>query len=134
MGWDFGEKSKEELVTNRTRTWDSDGTKAVCLAHCVRGKTLWTVWEVTNSEGTKRFVGCDLLDSHMFDGELLWGYKDMCESVQPYNYDCPLAFLEMVPVASEEWRAKVRAHAAAHSGSRMQVNYHGSSNPQGCLF
>ncbi len=52
-----------------------------------------------------------------------WGYKDMDESMGPYNYDCPLGILNAAdPVeklysgwaleTATNWRAKVRAHWA----------------------
>jgi hypothetical protein len=46
-----------------------------------------------------------------------WGYKDIEECMGPYEHDCPLAFLDMVPepVRPEgyhDWRAEVRKYHA----------------------
>ncbi|WP_240754701.1 hypothetical protein [Parasulfuritortus cantonensis] len=44
-----------------------------------------------------------------------WGYKDLCESMGPYYYTCPLSYLDMVPVANADWRGQVRAWHAARN-------------------
>jgi len=36
----------------------------------------------------------------------------MCESMHPYYYSCPLAYLDAVPVACEEWRQLVLQYHA----------------------
>lgn len=128
MGWTYSHviTEKAAMVANRIAAWSSrrevDGKQVVvsgtCLAHSVRGKCLWTVWEVKSIsvDGNelpvvRRFIGLDLLSK---DGT--YGYKDMDESVHPYYYDCPLKFLDMVPeVASQEWRDGVRAYHAKRS-------------------
>lgn len=115
MGWSFSyePQSKSSLIKERTeRQWNISQTKSwTCLAHAVRGNVLWTVWEIADisSNVPRRFIGCDLLGTHGGEG---WGYKDMSEEMHPYFYSCPLSYLEMVPVASEEWRAGVRAYHA----------------------
>lgn len=84
------------------------------LTSCIRGNVLWTVIEITllvDSENHKkghkhRYIGCFLLQGS--GGE--WGYKDMCESIHPYYYSCPLSYLKMVPVANAKWREQVIKH------------------------
>jgi len=116
MGWDFTRNaSKADIVRERTKTWVYDGRKGETLTHKVIGKTLWTVRKVTEIASGKQlslYIGCDLLDSQKGFG---WGYKDMGEEMHPYYYDCPLAFLDMVPVACQEWRDKVIAWHARNS-------------------
>lgn len=132
MGWTFGWSRRKDLITERIRNWentkDYDYTvKSTCLAHCYRGGVragvLWTVWEqtFTNPDGTPAkptvlYIGCDKLEYKRMspkhfpysDGD--WGYQDMCESMHPFYYSCPLKYLDMVPVACEEWREGVRAY------------------------
>lgn len=123
MGWSFGWGSFRGLVSDLARGWTRPSSKdlsfvvtSTCLAKCFRGNpafagTLWSVWEqvFTNSDGSEtkppeRFIRCDLL--RCTSGE--WGYKDMCESMGPYYYNCPQKYLDMVPeVANASWREKV---------------------------
>lgn len=118
MGWTFSyDNSRREIIARRTQgTTQADGTRWECLRHTAIGNVLWTVWEVTPGDTTKpasRFIGCDLLAS---GGKSMgWGYKDMCESMGPCYYTCPLSYLEMVPPRNEEWRAMVREYHAARS-------------------
>ncbi len=113
MGWTFTQGAKKQDIVNRLiKPWESAETKAETLAYKVVGKTRWTVSKRTKKADGKvdLFSGCYLLDSD--NG---WGYKDMCESMHPYNYDCPLKFLDMVPVACQEWRDGVVAWHAKNA-------------------
>jgi hypothetical protein len=81
------------------------------LHRSVHGDVLWTVEELVRykePEERTRSIGCYLLEVRG-DGA---GYKPMDESMHPYYYTCPLAYLDMVPEANSEWREKVRAHHA----------------------
>lgn len=125
MGWLFTQgQTLKELIVRQTKGWEhtqQDGTviKNICLRHCYRGGSfsgvLWTVWERTFEKDGQpvkpadRWIGCDLL---RFQNGYGWGYKDMAESMHPYFYSCPLGYLALVPVASEEWREGVRAYHA----------------------
>ena len=111
MGWLFTYgASKADVVKECTR----GSERAACLAHSVYGNHLWSVWETKPADGAppKRLIVLDLLGSSRGEG---WGNKGMDESMGPYTYDCPLKFLDMVPVACQTWRDKVRAHHAAKS-------------------
>ncbi len=118
MGWSFGyNQTKESLVQeltqsgtgsypeNKMLTWN-------CLAHSLRGNSLWSVWERLNSESGEsiRYIRLDLLSYASQHGG--YGYKSMSEACGPYYYNCPLKFLEMAPVANQEWRDKVIANHA----------------------
>ena len=110
MGWLFTcGLTRRGLIADRIQKENSNGTLWQCLAHCLKGNVLWTVWEITRPGGKQdRFIGCDLLRCQPGYG---WGYKDMTESVHPYYYSCPIKYLEMVPeVANEEWRQRVRVY------------------------
>ena len=109
MGWTITPGAKRrDVIKERTTDYEDNTQRRECLARAVRGKVLWTVWEITiKRDGrTQRYIGCDILGT---DGEGNYGYKDECESVGPCHYSCPLKFLRMVPeVACEGWRQKVR--------------------------
>jgi hypothetical protein len=101
MGWYYGyNNSRADIIREIT----TDGAKT--LRKFTSGNTLWTVQET--KDGAK-FIGCYLLQRA---GRNEWGYKPMDESMHPYYYSCPLAFLNDAPSACEEWRLKVRAYHA----------------------
>lgn len=128
MGWTTSQswRTRHDVIEHRTQNsiWYPDNGKHqrrhTCLAHCVRGNILWTVWETVNidlltSNFCKfRYIGCDLIQN--FGKEEGHGYKDMCESMGPYYYNCPLSYLKMVPeVANQEWRdAVIKYWAVRH--------------------
>jgi len=123
MGWLFTHgQTLKEIIVRRTTGWETTHendtlVKTTCMKHCYRGGAfsgvLWTVWERTfEKDGdavrpAERFIGCDLLKYQTGYG---WGYKDQEESMHPYQYSCPLAYLTVVPVACEAWREGVRAY------------------------
>ncbi|MBK6744569.1 MAG: hypothetical protein IPG66_17045 [Hydrogenophilales bacterium] len=123
MGWSVTyDKSLAGLIEELTKTeTQSDGSGWECLRHATVGNVLWTVWEVTPATPVPpkayrppyRFIGCHLLAP---GGKGFgWGYKGMDESVGPVYYTCPLAYLDLVPVASAAWREQVRAWHAARN-------------------
>lgn len=114
MGWLFTQgQTRAQLIQHLIRTQDSELARRVTLAHCTKGNVLWTVREVTYKTPAsgylpgfaQRYIGCDLLACQRRYG---WGYKDLCESMGPCYYHCPLAYLAMVPEANAHWRAAVR--------------------------
>ena len=113
MGWLITTgASRADVIRDRVTDEETDTQRRQCLASAVRGNVLWTVWEITRKDNgeTVRYIGCDLLGT---DGEKNWGYKDMEESMGPYQVNCPLKFLSLVPqVTNEGWREKVRQHHA----------------------
>lgn len=113
MGWLITTgASRADVIRDRVTDEETDTQRRQCLASAVRGNVLWTVWEITRKDNgeTVRYIGCDLLGT---DGEKNWGYKDMEESMGPYQVNCPLKFLSLVPqVTNEGWREQVRRHHA----------------------
>lgn len=110
MGWLFTRGlSRKDLIKERVQKYEDANMVMTTLAYCVRGNCLWMVRESTskNFGDSIKFIELDLLGSNKSDG---WGYKDMEEQMHPYYYSCPLAYLEMVPVACEKWREGVRAY------------------------
>ena len=109
MGWMFSTawSDRKSIIRHLIRNESDDNRTRTCLAHCLRGNVLWTVWEINrHDDTTKRYIGCDLLQNGGA-GEG-WGYKDMDESCAPFYYTCPMKYLNMVPeVANQEWRDEV---------------------------
>lgn len=103
MGWDFIDgHSKKDVIALITKD---------AFAHTVKGNVLWTVQEY---KGTK-IIGCYLLGTSKSNTPGVkpsWGFKDLCEAVHPFYYNCPLSYLGMAPVACQEWRDKVVAYHA----------------------
>lgn len=129
MGWDFRRSGTQadvvnDLIKDFPRTpetaWSNReqrtyltglDVQSTTLAHQRYGETLWVVSEVVKFDSEKeverkRYITCFLLDG--------LGYKGLGEASHPYYYSCPLAFLDMVPVACEEWRELVREWHKQH--------------------
>lgn len=56
----------------------------------------------------------------------VWGYKDMCESSQPFYYDCPAGILALLSPTDDEnanaWRAECRRTLAEKAAKRKLRN------------
>ncbi len=119
MGWLFKSGyDKSMLIKDLIKGEENEQQARRTRVHCVRGNVLWSVIEITHKQEhrTERFIACHLLASEKGYG---WGYKDMCESMHPLYYSCPLKYLEMVPeVANESWRELVRHY---HQRRNVQV-------------
>lgn len=114
MGWLFTRgQTRADLIQRLTKPEEGDKSSYRTLAHCTKGNVLWAVQEVVFKQGNprfeagapQRFIGCYLIAPQKGFG---WGYKDMEESMHPYYYHCPLAYLDMAPEACVAWREKVR--------------------------
>lgn len=113
MGWLYSQQwdTKESLVQHLLNglPWYN------VIAHSVNGNNLWMVCEKKPDapEGAEnRWLGLVMMQSGRGDG---WGYKDMSESAGPYESNCPLKYLDMVPDPggyATEFRARVRAYHA----------------------
>ena len=132
MGWLVSSTwTRKSLIQERTECWSTKKNSvaegkptyivSTCLKHCYRGNAfsgvLWGVWEQrlhdtqTDAElKTELFISCDLLRCSRGEDGREWGYKDMEESMGPCYYSCPLGYLEMAPVANENWREDVRKY------------------------
>ncbi len=98
MGWSFTKnQSKRDLIQRLT----SDATDHPMLASSTIGNHLWTV---RRHPTLGLYIRLDLLSKEKGYG---WGYKAMSEAMYPYYYTCPLRYLEIVPVANQEWRNAV---------------------------
>lgn len=101
MGWTFLYDAPEKRDVIADVTKGSDTLK--CVRKAIHGNELWTIWQ--NTETGLKYIVLFLLARS--NGN--WGYKDMTESMGPYYYQCPLSFLDEVPVVNEEWRKGVRS-------------------------
>lgn len=110
MGWlcDTYPRSKADFI--RSRFQDFAPAAEVIAHHCVT-RTLWMVLEVKdNSKHYTRWpVGHRFLLLDLVECEKgCWGYKDMDETCGPYESDCPLRFLDMVPQPEGQYVADFR--------------------------
>jgi hypothetical protein len=113
MGWTFlyNAPEKRHVIEDVTR----EGETVKCVRKSTVGNHLWTIWE--RKEDGHKFIVLFLLARDRGN----WGYKDMTESMHPYYYDCPLSFLDEVPVASEDWREGVINHHSAEKNRRRML-------------
>lgn len=113
MGWSFNcsPSAKKDFVASLTKGWSSNGVDTKWLTYSCRGNCLWGV-VVQSKEGKEvgRFIALSLLARD----KGCWGSKDLDESCGPYEVNCPLSYLDLVPTCnssySPAWRAKVRAY------------------------
>ena len=124
MGWTSWQTNFKGMMEDRLARQENDHAIWETIAHCFRGNpitggTLWYIVERTSkADGSKkRFIACDLIRRR---GRYEMAYKDMNESMHPFYYSCPLKYLDMVPVANEGWRAKVREYHNQIAKRRME--------------
>ena len=104
MGWSTGWQDWKSLERDLV---DYGGRRIIVAKKLVNLRHFWSVVEDVITK--ERFIRLDLIRTVRSD----FGYKDLCESMHPYVYDCPLEFLDLVPqVASEEWRKGVQEYQA----------------------
>jgi len=108
MGWTttidpstIKEEAADYIRRNNTDRWK-------VLKHTLRGNVLWAVVEVSYENKPAQMAIICVLFRRWRDGVV--GWKDMCESMGPYQFSVPLHYLEMVPVANQEWRDRVLAY------------------------
>lgn len=117
MGYLSGWDSAKELKAHILRDDATPEYKAIAHATTNVGRNLWVVYEKRDGSGA-RLLALYLLRSYR--GE--WGYKSVSESMGPAETDCPLRFLDMVPLDPKAqyagpWREKVKAHHAKASAT-----------------
>lgn len=110
MGWlyPWGNPTKKKLVDLIAAEMKAESRYQV-LKQCVVGTNLWSV--LKDNQTNRTFVALDMLAGDK-DG---WGYKSLAESDGPGQYDCPLAYLELLSEPTgyaAEWRDGVRRHHA----------------------
>jgi len=117
MGWTCQSSiTKQQLVSELIQSswW---GEEFIVVNHALRGGTLYMCVEQTARKVA--FIAVYRIEVH--GGEIC--YKDMCDSMGPCYYDCPIKFIDWAdnhehgaPKSfAEEWRQKVRDMAKAQS-------------------
>lgn len=111
MSWDgcYDWETKNDVINDIIKTLNTHPNHLI--KHQVIGNHFWFVAD--SVEG--KFIGLYLLSKDRRDG--IWMRNGMCEESEPYYYDCPLSFLGLAPVASEDWRKKVREY---HTGKKQR--------------
>lgn len=106
MGWLFGHYERSTLIKHLT---DGNGVKTI--KHCLVGNNLWCVHE----HDEQRWACLYLLrgSPRIKDDPCNWGYKDVDETMGPYETSFPYTWLELLtPTDSQyanEWRSRVKA-------------------------
>lgn len=116
MGWSYTKgASKADMIRelNEDRRTETGEVFSRVLASCVRGSTLWQLWETTTGEEPKRWINCAMLSKLPDYG---WGAKEVDECMGPADVSCPLSYIERASVDVQgfaaDWRERVRAHHA----------------------
>lgn len=109
MGWLFGWNTRKELIDQLCY-----GNGVETLKRKFVGNNMWAVQRVPSGE----VFACLYLikgNPRVTDDPCNWGYKDVDETMGPYQYDFPVSWLDLLsPCDSEyalEWRANVRKRA-----------------------
>ena len=130
MGWtvELNRRDRRAFLAARAAPWTNthSGCSGVCLKSMYRGAphkgVQYLLWEVTYKDGRKiRFVGVNLVRLRNGFG---WAYKDMDHSMHPYNYSCPLSWLEGLDAESGDaraWISNVREYWKARREKRAPV-------------
>jgi hypothetical protein len=117
MGW-YGTNcgSKRDLIRELT-TRNSNGW--VCIAHAMRGATLWAVYEKPAADG----LGERIIESFTNiakDGDG-WGYKPVSESMGPCDLSCPVSYFDLVPEPPSDYAREFRENVRARHAAKSQV-------------
>lgn len=128
MGWtSCATATKESVIAERLRGWERrQGGRVEARTHAVRGNQAWFIFDVFDAEGKREFSYIGLLLFERDCAALAW--KDLDESVAPYYTNCPIEFLDAVPLDlnrssgyAAEWREQVRAAAAEQSAAQQRT-------------
>ena len=111
MGW-FGTDGYTKADTIKELRTPANGN--VLLASCVKGNVVWSVWACPRAPGSGPYIACDVLEKQ----QGTWMYKPLDESLGPFYYSCPMAYLHMCPVVNEKWREGVRGW---HEGKKREI-------------
>lgn len=116
MGWTHQcyepGKPRRQFLAELTEAWEGkNGHRARCLSRVYRGAphqgVLWSLWERTGADGrTECYILCHLIAYWKTNGRGEgWAYKDMSAAMHPYQYSCPLSWLEKAAEDNEDWQA-----------------------------
>ena len=111
MGWLFGWNTRKELVDHLC---EGNGVKT--LKRCFKGNNMWAVQQ---TEDGLVFAVLYLIKgrNESRDG---WGYKDVDETMGPYQHDFPVSWLDLLSPCDSEyavsWRENVRKPCLSQTG------------------
>lgn len=95
------------------------------LAHCFRGNVrfkgnLWVVFqfEITDSNGHVSLLPPAIYVIVLQRSGTKWTYRYYAEEEGPYEYNCPVSYLELAPETDIGWRYLVHRWAAARAFRR----------------
>jgi len=118
MGWYGDSVSRKEKI----RMLTTGNGKTKCIRYCYRGNAfkgvLWQVWEFEDKFHGDKFITCDILEYR----QGYWYNKPLDESMHPYYYSCPLAYLAMTETVNKEWRESVKEYHAKSKTKREQLS------------
>ena len=122
MGWLHTRGfTRQDMIRECVKDQPASGDTYRTVAHRAVGNQLWTVQVLVDAAGNPQRKPEIVLFLLRGDRNFGWGYKDMTESMFPYYFDCPLAFLGMAPETSADWRDRVRArHEALRRGRAIR--------------
>ena len=95
--------SKKHFVSDINRDRTRAGMEIIACKNTKSGQ--WSV--LKNTKGVV-FIVLDLITKN--DG--VYYVKSIQECMQPFYYDCPIEFLDLAPVESQEWRDGVKEYSA----------------------
>ena len=119
MGWtSYSNYSKSDVINNIKSMYPAD------MQWSLVGNNLWGLFTaIRETERVKVGEKVILLYRLSSFGKNGYGYKDMCESVHPYHYNCPLKFLKESVVECQEWRDNVvKFHENASKTRKRAAN------------
>lgn len=122
MGWLFPYgATRRQVIDELTQGRVDGGHEFRTLRKCFRGNTMYALHESGPLGETTKWIGVYLLQRQ--GGS--WGYKDMCETLHPFYYDCPVSYLdeadEPMNDSAKEWRSIVRKKAAERASKKPKV-------------
>ena len=120
MGTYGGYNSRKELVEEVTKTWENEHAVQVAEKKFFSGNDLWVLFKRTSKHASTDIERFIVLFKISRWGEGNWAYKPIEESMGPFEYSCPISFLDAAqhpfpdgyPEGYSDWRAAVRAHHA----------------------
>lgn len=113
MGWTFSNWTRDEMIHDLTQPGECEAAHYETIAHTLHDNVLWSVLRITarlpGVLGLDPGKSATIIVCHLLEGRgSRWGYKAMDESMHPFYYACPLAYLAMAPEQSSPWREGVR--------------------------
>lgn len=110
MGWLFGWNTRKELID---QLCEGNGVKT--LKRCFKGNNMWAVQQ---TDAGITFAVLYLIKGPAYGNKndrYGWGYKDVDETMGPYQYDFPVSWLDLLSPCDSEyavsWRENVRKRA-----------------------